>query len=152
MTLQIWPDLRLYGFLKYFRMRQPWGLHAAQSVEVVPSTTVLATDRYITLAPKLITELEKSGLETPSQENLQTLNALPENIQGSFLKGLLLPEGAKVETYPVIENLTNFMKAFFVTTVFDQMETVSLPKYPGSTPDNRKTRADNHLKVYLITH
>jgi hypothetical protein len=23
MTLQIWPDLHLYGFLKYFRMRQP---------------------------------------------------------------------------------------------------------------------------------
>ncbi len=79
---------------------------------------------------------------------MQTLNALPENIQGSFLKGLLLLEGAKVETYPVIENLTNFMKAFFVTTVFDQMGTVSLPKYPGLTPDNRKTRADNHLKVY----
>ena len=24
MTLQIWPDLYLYEFLKYFRMRQPW--------------------------------------------------------------------------------------------------------------------------------
>jgi hypothetical protein len=122
--------------------------HAAPPIEVVPSTTVLATDRIITLAPQLVTEFKESGLEPPSQQNLQTLKALPPASQEPFLQGLLLPERAKVEDYSVIENLINFMTAFVKTNVFeDQMETVSLPKYQ-LTRDKISSIPDSHAQFY----
>jgi hypothetical protein len=122
--------------------------HAAPPIEVVPSTTVLATDRIITLAPQLITEFKESGLEAPSPQNLQTLKALPPASREPFLKGLLLPEGAKVEEHPVIDTLTNFMTAFFETHVFNQMETISLPKYQKETRANFNSRANNDKAIY----
>ena len=123
--------------------------HAAPPIEVVPSTTVLATDRIITLAPQLITEFKESGLEPPSQQNLQTLKALPPATQEPFLQGLLLPQGTEVKEHPVIHNLINFMTAFVKTNVFeDQMETVSLPKCQELTRDNTSSVLDSHTKVY----
>jgi hypothetical protein len=72
MTLQIWPDLRMYEFLKYFRMRQPWMKDKVLEIKdsIKNRTKIFSTEGFYGVKTLIA---EKDWKDSPTYEHFHRM-------------------------------------------------------------------------------